>query len=100
MYDGQTGSNDELPAKSSFRYVGPPHCRKRKVRRAFKVCAYVYGLVGAISHSEPGWNALRSVLINLAVFKDLYRKQVFRVTVRPWCHLVARQQTWQENKTP
>ena len=38
-------------------------------------------------------------LINLAVFKDLYRKQVFRATVRPWCHLFLRQQTWQENET-
>jgi hypothetical protein len=35
-------------------------------------------------------------LINLAVFKDLYLKQVFRATVRPWCHLILRQQTWQE----
>ncbi len=24
------------------------------------------------------------------------RKQVSRTTVRPWCHLFLRQQTWQE----
>jgi hypothetical protein len=39
---------------------GPPPCRKRKVRIAGKVCAYVYGLVGVYDDSGPGWNALRS----------------------------------------
>jgi hypothetical protein len=39
---------------------GPPPCRKRKVRLAGKVCAYVYGLVGVFDDSGPGWNALRS----------------------------------------
>jgi hypothetical protein len=29
-----------------FGMYGPPLCRKRKVRIAGKVCAYVYGLVG------------------------------------------------------
>jgi hypothetical protein len=33
----------------------------------------------------------------LSVFKDPYRKQVSRTTVRPWCHLFLRQQTWQGN---
>jgi hypothetical protein len=36
---------------------------------------------------------------NLSVFKDPYRKQVSRTTVRPWCHLFLRQQTWQEIET-
>ena len=42
---------------------GPPPCRKRKVRIAGKVCAYVYGLIGVIDDPGPGWNALRSVPI-------------------------------------
>jgi len=48
--------------------------------------------------TTPGQDGMRFALflINLAVFKDLYRKQVFRATVRPWCHLILRQQTWQE----
>ena len=36
-------------------------------------------------------------LFNFSVFQDLYSKQVYRTTVRPWCHLFIRQQTWQEN---
>ena len=36
-------------------------------------------------------------LFNLSVFKDRYSKQVYRTTVRPWCHLFLRQQTWQEH---
>jgi hypothetical protein len=48
--------------------------------------------------TAPGQDGMRFALflINLAVFKDLYLKQVFRATVRPWCHLILRQQTWQE----
>jgi hypothetical protein len=42
---------------------GPPLCRKRKVRIAGVVCAYVYGLVGVFNDPGPGWNALRSVPI-------------------------------------
>ena len=42
---------------------GPPPRRKRKVRIAGKVCAYVYGLVGVFDDPGPGWNALRSVPI-------------------------------------
>jgi signal transduction histidine kinase len=38
------------------------------------------------------------VLFKLSVFKDPYRKQVSRTTVRPWCHLFLRQQTWQETE--
>jgi hypothetical protein len=36
-------------------------------------------------------------LVKFSVCKDPYRYQVFRTTVRPWCHLLLRQQTWQEN---
>ena len=52
--------------------------------------------------TTPGQDGMRFalVLINFSVLEDLYRKQVFRATVRPWCHLVLRQQTWQENKIP
>ena len=48
--------------------------------------------------TTPGQDGMRFALflINLAVFKDLYLKQVFRATVRPWCHLFLRQQTWQD----
>jgi hypothetical protein len=63
---GQTGSDDELPnclrSPVSGMY-GPPLCRKRKVRIAGVVCAYVYGLVGVFNDPGPGWNALRSVPI-------------------------------------
>src|SRR5277367_3909138 len=50
--------------------------------------------------TAPGQDGMRFALLlfRLAVFKDLYRKQVFRATVRPWCHLFLRQQTWQEIK--
>jgi hypothetical protein len=44
-----------------FGMYGPPLCRKRKVRIAGVVCAYVYGLVGVFNDPGPGWNALRSV---------------------------------------
>jgi hypothetical protein len=76
---------------------GPPLCRKRKVRIAGVVCAYVYGLVGVFN--DPGLDGMRFALFlfNLSVFKDPYREQVCRTTVRPWCHLFLRQQTWQEN---
>jgi hypothetical protein len=81
-----------------FGMYGPPLCRKRKVRIAGKVCAYVYGLGERVT--TPGQDGMRFALFlfNLAVFKDLYRKQVFRATVRPWCHLFLRQQTRQEDK--
>ena len=49
--------------KVVFGMYGPPLCRKRKVRIAGKVCAYVYGLVGVFNDPGPGWNALRSVPI-------------------------------------
>jgi hypothetical protein len=42
---------------------GPPPRRKRKVRIAGTVCAYVFGLVGMFNDPGPGWNALRSVPI-------------------------------------
>src|ERR1700722_18978415 len=44
---------------------GPPPRRKRKVRIAGTVCAYVYGLVGVFNDPGPGWNALRSVPVGL-----------------------------------
>jgi len=49
--------------------------------------------------TTPGLDGMRFALFlfNLSVFKDPYRKQVCRTTVRPWCHLFLRQQTWQEN---
>jgi hypothetical protein len=53
-------------------------------------------LLGCLT--TPGLDGMRFalVLFNLSVFKDLYSKQVSRTTVRPWCHLFLRQQTWQE----
>ena len=50
--------------------------------------------------TTPGLDGMRFalVLFNLSVFKDPYRKQVSRTTVRPWCHLFLRQQTWQETE--
>jgi hypothetical protein len=50
--------------------------------------------------TAPGQDGMRFALFlfKFTVFNDLYRKQVFRATVRPWCHLFLRQQTWQENK--
>ena len=53
-------------------------------------------LLGCLT--TPGLDGMRFtlVLFKLAVLEDLYRKQVSRVTVRPWCHLFLRQQTWQE----
>jgi hypothetical protein len=49
--------------KVSSGMYGPPPCRKRKVRVAGKVRAFVYGLVGVFNDPGPGWNALRSVPI-------------------------------------
>jgi hypothetical protein len=37
-----------------FGMDGPPLCRKRKVRIAGAVCAYVYGLVGVFNDPGPG----------------------------------------------
>ena len=47
----------------------------------------------------PGQDGMRFALFlfKFSVFNDPYRKQVSRTTVRPWCHLFLRQQTWQEN---
>jgi hypothetical protein len=60
------------------------------------VCAYVYGLIGVFNNPRA-WMECASLLVlfNLSVFQDPYRKQVSRTTVRPWCHLFLRQQTWQ-----
>jgi hypothetical protein len=54
-------------------------------------------LLGCLT--TPGLDGMRFALFlfNLSVFKDPYRKQVSRTTVRPWCHLFLRQQTWQEH---
>jgi hypothetical protein len=54
-------------------------------------------LLGCLT--TPGLDGMRFALFlfNLSVLKDPYRKQVSRTTVRPWCHLFLRQQTWQEN---
>ena len=53
-------------------------------------------LLGCLT--TPGLDGMRFALFlfNFSVFKDPYRKQVSRTTVRPWCHLFLRQQTWQE----
>ena len=85
----------KCPESRVVGMYGPPSRRKRKVRIAGKVCANVYGLVGVFN--DPGREGMRFALFlfNLLVFKDPYRKQVFRATVRPWCHLFLRQQTWQ-----
>ena len=55
-------------------------------------------LLGCLT--TPGLDGMRFALFlfNLSVFKDPYRKQVSRTTVRPWCHLFLRQQTWQETE--
>ena len=55
-------------------------------------------LLGCLT--TPGLDGMRFALFlfNLLVFKDPYRKQVSRTTVRPWCHLFLRQQTWQETE--
>jgi hypothetical protein len=49
-----------LPTNGVIGMYGPPLCRKRKVRIAGVVCAYVYGLIGVFNDPGPGWNALRS----------------------------------------
>jgi hypothetical protein len=48
---------------------GPPPRRKRKVRIAGKVCAYVYGLVGVFN--APGLDGMRFALFlfNFSVFQ-------------------------------
>ena len=53
-------------------------------------------LLGCLT--TPGLDGMRFALflVNFSVFKNPYRKQVSRTTVRPWCHLFLRQQTWQE----
>jgi hypothetical protein len=53
-------------------------------------------LLGCLT--TPGLDGMRFALFlfNLSVFQHPYRKQVSRTTVRPWCHLFLRQQTWQE----
>jgi hypothetical protein len=55
----KTGFSDNSLKSLVFGMYGPPPCRKRKVRAAGKVCAYVYGLVGVFNDPGPGWNALR-----------------------------------------
>jgi hypothetical protein len=37
---------------------GPPPCRKRKVRIAGRVCAYVYGLVGVFTYDNVAFRYL------------------------------------------
>jgi serine/threonine protein kinase len=58
----------------------------------FALGAVLYEMATAkVNNLGPGWNALRSVPIKLSVFKDPYRNQVSRTTVRLWCHLRTRQ---------
>ena len=48
--------------------------------------------------TTPGLDGMRFALIlfKFAVFKTFTYSRFFRATVRPWCHLFLRQQTWQE----
>ena len=79
-------------------YGPPPFC-KRKMRMTELVCANVSGLCW--SSELLAWMecaALSSYLVTqpLKAFPD-YRFRERRV--RPLCHLMVRQQTWQEFKT-
>ena len=63
MAKGILAIETKCPRSHILGMYGPPPRRKRKVRIAGKVCAYVYGLVGVFNDPGPGWNALRSVPI-------------------------------------
>jgi hypothetical protein len=55
-------------------------------------------LLGCLT--TPGLNGMRFalVLFKFSVFEALTESRFSRTTVRPWCHLFLRQQTWQETE--
>jgi hypothetical protein len=87
-----------MPAKSRFEYVWSAALSQAKSENKRVRSARMYtALLECVT--TPGQDGMRFALFlfNFSVFKDLYSKQVSRATVRPWCHLLLRQQTWQEN---
>ena len=75
---------------------GPPLCRKRKMKVDRMVCANVFGLL--LEHRLLALMecAARSSYLVVQPWKafPVYRFRERRV--RPLCHLIVRQQTWQK----
>ena len=82
--DGQTGM------------YGPPLCRKRKMKVDRMVCANVFGLLSEHKLLALMECAARSSSLVMQPWKafPVYRFRERRV--RPLCHLIVRQQTWQK----
>src|SRR6266403_389866 len=75
---------------------GPPLCRKRKVMSQ-GWSAQMYTAFIGVNHSWPGWNALRSLPPLVIQSRETASGYGFgERRVRPLCHLLIRQQTWQE----
>src|ERR1700751_3739508 len=76
---------------------GPPLCRKRKMRVACWSAQMYSAFVGAVLRARMECAALRSPLVR----QSLRTSSEFgfgKRRVRPLCHLMVRQQTWQDLK--
>jgi hypothetical protein len=75
---------------------GPPLCRKRKMKVDRMVCANVFGLLSEHKLLALMECAARSSSLVMQPWKafPVYRFRERRV--RPLCHLIVRQQTWQK----
>jgi hypothetical protein len=74
---------------------GPPPCRKRKVRRQVGLRKCIRPLVEFVT---PGQDGMRYALFlfNCSILKTAWRIRLGERRVRPLCHLIVRQQPWQE----
>ena len=74
---------------------GPPPCRKRKVRRQV-VCANVFDLWWSVLLLARMECATLSSYLTVQSSQTAWRIRLGERRVRPLCHLIVRQQTWQE----
>src|SRR5271166_6541941 len=79
---------------------GPPPCRKRKLRMTELVCANVYGFCWSIKLRARMECAAFSSHLVWQSSKTSSHNGFRERRVRPFCHLVFRKQTWQENIKP
>src|SRR5271157_429161 len=75
---------------------GPPPCRKRKNESDMSVCANVYGLCWSTMPLAMMECAAPSSYLVMQSWKTASEYRFGGHRVRPLCHLMLRQQTWQK----
>jgi len=76
---------------------GPPACRKRKMRVAVWSAQMYSAFVGVQALGQDGMHCA-PFPITYSVLKDFFRLRFGERRVRPLCHLMVRQQTWQSSR--